>query len=397
MRLKIKILSGLIICIASGMAVMSYNSFNKTRADQDDNMFFTAELQQTSIEEIKQTYPEYVYTAELLEKLGKSPEYISRCLSFAKAASLTLDPFFLGNFYSPNKDVGYSEELKSSNFAMLQALIAQQFPNATKQAEPVYTTYPGAPGVGEPFHLEADFNIDVMHNKFPQNAIIVGPDLVVMTQMKTYREACAMPKGEARTAAMIKAYSDARDFSNGATNLMLAMAIVERLNVIHDSTMTSPIAGQVLDAVKAQKYQVHGKIFLTDKNTRISGLIARQDKYDGFTLATPEDTAAKGTLSFEKIADKTYTTNNRFDVLSVYVQPEGFVTGKPAVEIARLDANTGEIYALPEGKAELDRLLSKLELENLKPEIKAAFMSVIQEWEATQPSQQQRVSNVNKL
>lgn len=397
MRLKTKILGGLIICFASGMAVMSYNSFNKTQTHQDDNMFFSAELQQTSIEEIKQTYPEYAYTAEILQQLGKSAEYISRCLSFAKAASLTLDPYFLGKFYSPNKDAGYSDELKSSNFTMLQALIAQQFPNATKQATPIYTTYPGAPGVGEPLHLEADFNIDVMNNKFPQNAIIVGPDLVVMTQMKTYRDACALPAGEARTAAMIKAYSDARDFSNGATNLMLAMAIVERLNIIHDSTMTNSITGNVLDAVKAQKYQVHGKVFLTDKNTRITGLIARQEKYDGFSLATPEDTAAKGSLSFERIADKTYTINNRFDALSVYVQPEGFVTGKPAVEIARLDTNTGEIYAIPEGKEELNRLLSKLDLENLKPEVNAAFLSVIKEWEATQPSQQQRVSNVSKI
>ncbi len=348
-------------------------------------MFFTASLNPVTIETIKQKYPEYAYTAELLQKLGKSPDYIEKSLSFAKAAFLTLDPFFLGKVYSPEKDIGYSEEVKANNFEVLKFLIAQQFTTAAKQADPVYTVYPGAPGAGEPFHLERDFEIDVMKNKFPHNQVIVGPDLVVMTQMQTYRAACTLPEGQARTEALIKAYSDARDFSNGATNLMLVMALIERLNVIHDCTMTNPIAGQLLDAIKAQGYKVHGKVFLADKDSRIGGLIARQNKYDGFALATPKDTADKGTLSFEKIADRTYEINNRFDVLSVYVQPEEFFAGKPPVEIARLDPASGKVCAIPEGQAELNRLLSKLELENLRSEVKQSFTKVMQEWQASKP------------
>lgn len=391
MRSKTKILTGLVICFALGLAITKYNSLHdtKTVSIKEDDMFFKEALQTITMEDVRQKYPQYAYTIQLLEKLNKGPAYINSCLEFAKASNLTLDPFFLGQVYSPEyiKVNGYSDAVKEANFEALKKLIAQQFANATKQAEPIYTVYPGAPGVGEPLHLEKDFKVDVMNNKFPQNAIIAGPDLVVMTQNAEYRAACAMPEGEARTAAMVKAYTDARDFSNGATNLMVIMAVVEKLNVIHDSTATNDITGTLFDALKARKYRLHGKIFLADKDSRIAGLTVRANKYDGFSLATPYDAATKGTASFIKVADRTY--ENRFDVLSIYVQPENFCADKSLVkepvEVARLDPVSGKIYALPEGKVELDRLLSKLDQEALKPEVNAGFKQIIQEWEANQP------------
>jgi hypothetical protein len=306
----------LFLCCASN-AVLAKESDLETKKNKlqrpGDNMFQLRDALAARYT-VPAEFSEYAYTAQILHDLGKDSAYITKLLTYAKKVGMPLDQLFLGVKDSKpftNNQAGYNEEQKARHVVLLKILIAQQFPKATASEHPTYNAFAGAPGSGKTFGLQQLFGIDVAHVKFADNAITVGPDLVVMAQMEAFVQACALAIGPERAAAMIKAYSEDRDASNAITNLMLAMAVTEGLNIVHDSTLTSPTVGKMLAVLGEVGYQKHGRVLLVDKESRAGALETRTAQNGGFALVTTADALSKAVAAYERVADGTYI--NGFD------------------------------------------------------------------------------------
>lgn len=333
----------------------------------------------------KYDYSEYAYTTQILtEDFGKDPAYIHRFLQFAKSAGVTLDPLFLGlkdsQSFTENKN-GYTDAQKTQGRDLLKMLVAQQFPKATASDKPTYVANPGAPGAGKTYALQQEFGIDVAQGKFAANAITVGPDLIVMSQMDGYKTACTLPIGEERTKAMIAAYSHDRDLSNAAANFMFMMAVTDCLNIVHDSTMTAPTAANLLDCLGKVGYKRTGHALMVDRVSRGGALDERTRKNGGFALVTTSDALGKAVAAYERIADGSYI--GRFDDFSILIQePEFYLGNGMAVEVAKYNPETGKMHVLPGGQKHIDRIMQQVrESEGLKPELLASLEQVVSGWE----------------
>lgn len=344
-------------------------------------------------------YSEYAYTAQILrDDFGKNSDYIRRFIQFSKAAGITLDPLFLGfkdskSFTEDQNGYTYSQKLQGRD--LLKTLIKQQFPNATSSDNPTYIANPGAPGVGKTFALQQEFGIDVATGKFAANAITIGPDLIVMSQMKDYQNACTLPLGEERTNAMVASYSHDRDLSNAIANFMFVMAVMERLNIVHDSTMTASTAAKLLDCLGKVGYQRIGRILMADRVSRGGSLDHRANKNGGFALVTTADALGKAVAAYERIADGSYM--GRFDDLSIFVQePNYYLINSAPVEVAKYDPDTGKVHVLPGGHEHIDRIMQQArDSENLKSELLAELEQVVGAWEKV-PEIREQASLSNK-
>lgn len=343
-------------------------------------------------------YSEYSYTAQILrEDFAKDSSYIRRFLQFAKSVSIPLDTWFLGLRDSKpftEKQNGYTELQKAYGRDLLKTLVDQQVSKAKPNNNPTYIVNPGAPGAGKTFALQKEFGIDVSQGKFAPNAITIGPDLVVMAQMESYKNACILPVGDGRTNAMFEAYSHDRDLSNAIANFMLVMAVTDRLNIIHDSTLTSGAAGSLLDSLGRAGYLRIGRVLLADKQSRELALNERAKNNGGFALVTTKDALDKAVAVYERIADGSYI--GRFDVLSIHIQEPEYYLGKGiAVEVAKYEQLTGKVHLSPDGQEHINRIMKNIrESEDLKSDLLVSLEKVVSGWEKT-PEVNKRISGID--
>lgn len=394
------IISGIIISLCTGsIAFAKSNNETSNNKTQSEGSKMLLSKPATSLK-VAEDYSEYAYTAQILaEDFGKDPAYILRFQQFTKAAGVTLDPLFLGLKDSKpftEKQNGYTDAQKAQGRVLLKGLVAQQFSKAKPSDNPTYIANPGAPGAGKTFALQQEFGIDVARGKFAANAITIGPDLIVMAQMEDYQNAFTLPTGDDRTKAMVAAYSHDRDLSNAAANFMFMMAVTDRLNIVHDSTMTAPTAAKLLDCLGKVGYQRIGRIFMADRVSRGGALDEKAKQNGGFALVTTKDALGKAVAAYERIADGSYM--GRFDALSIRVQvPEFYLGNGMAVEVAKYDPATGKVHVLPGGQEHIDRIMQQArESEGLKPELLASLEQAVSGWEKA-PEVRERASSVNKM
>lgn len=391
MRLKKTLLLIVLIAIVSVSFIYSVKKFNQDVTGE--SMLSAFKATQANIGD----FAEYTYTADLLRELfDKDEEYVHRFLQNAKAISITLDPLFRGlkdsKQYTANEN-GYTEAQKSYGKELLKKLVRQQFTAMTgKNEQPTYTTIPGAPGTGKTYLLKKKYGIDIANGKFVPGSIIIGPDLVAMSQMEPFLAACELPIIDNRIQEMRTAYSVWRDWSNACANFMLIMALTENRNILHDSTMTSPITAQLLDVIGKLGYRRRGEVLMVDNASRAGALNWRAEQNGGFALVTTADAISKGVALYERITDGSYI--GRFDELGVYVQePNFYEKDSTPIQVAIYDNENEKMYVVSENKAHLDRILQDArETKNLEPELLTKFESLVASWEKV-PESSSRNSN----
>lgn len=340
-------------------------------------------------ENIPKDFAEYRYTAQILHiYFEKKPEYIIKFLNFAKRAKITLDPLFSGNRDSKNYTAGktgYNEGQRNLVVLLLHKLIDQQFTKAKPQAKPSYDANIGAPGAGKTYLLTKKFAINVLEGKFAENAITVGPDLVVMDQIPDFVNACKLPLGPERTERMQEAYLLWRDASNFIANFMLCMAVTEHLNIVHDSTLTAEAVAAFLKAIAQPDfydaefhYNMRANLLLVDKTSRLQALEYRAKQKGGFASITLEDADKKGPALYARLVDDSYTA---FQELKIYIRKPGYHNDNGEdVLIAALNEKANKIQLLPEREQYLSTVRSYAFSEKLNTEILEKTLNTIYAW-----------------
>lgn len=314
-----------------------------------------------------------LYTEQILRDVFKADDsYIARFKSIAESANITLDELFLGQVDAADK---YSSDDRIEIVATLKELVEQQFSLVIPSDERTYTASAGAPGAGKTFALEKMFGISVSDRKFIENAIYVGPDSVVLPQMRAHLEDCANPGiGNA------KAYAKWRDASNYIANFMLIKAITENLNIVHDTTSTSTRTKTILDTLGNRGYTRHMHFYIADKDSRERAIMHRKEKV-GFTMVTLSDVSSKAVAAYQRLADHSY--EGCVEQIILYAQ-EGkywlgcggtmaFATYNPSV-----DTN---IQIFSDGGRHVDHILQQAkDNENLEPDLQKAFNDAVNGW-----------------
>lgn len=330
-------------------------------------------------------FQDYMHTQTILEKYfySNDPGKVIEFLLNAQAAKINLDQLFLGALDSikyTSDGKGYTEEEQQQCIALLRNLVKQQFANAKPNEHPTYNVNPGAPGSGKTYALQKEFGIDVAKGTFPANHITIGPDLVVMPQMERYIAACKFTGAE-RAEKMKNAYLHDRDFSNFIANFMFVMAMTEKMNIIHDSTMTSGTAPSILEHLGKLGYIRTGKVLMASKDSRL-GALAERTKQNGYALVEPEVAAQKGKAIFEQIANEAYM-HNRFDELTFYVQPPKFHSGEgDMIAVAKYNAETDKMQILDGAEEHIDSIINPAKnKEGLSDATYAKLLEVVGTWE----------------
>lgn len=310
-------------------------------------------------------------TRQILSKVfGHTEEYIDRFMQIATEADIILEDFLLGKVYS---NCAYTTEENHEIVKTLKFLVEQQFAKATPHAKPKYTASAGAPGAGKTFAITKMFSIDVAKNQF-SDAILIGPDSVVLAQMDLYKR---YSKNDPKAA-----YTRLRDPSNFIANFMFVKAIADNLDIIHDTTATSPKMGTILNTLHKQGYTCDIHIYVADKAARQKAIISREQKL-GFSV-TPEEVVSKAKDIYERIATSAYQKWD-IDSLTMYAQYGEFWTGNGAtVAFASYerDPNNKEqgIQVLTNGQEHVDYILAQIANEDLTTKLQESLAQTIGSW-----------------
>lgn len=311
-----------------------------------------------------------ISTEQILhEEFGYSDDYIARFKSITAETDIQLDKFLLGKEYA---ETPYTAEEIAEIIRVLKILVAQQFSVVHAVEKPTYTASAGAPGSGKTFALEKMFGINVSKNKFPENAIYIGPDSVVLSQMPTHLAAY-------NTVGQTEAYTKWRDASNYIANFMFIKAITDNLNIIHDTTSTSPKVKNILDALGKLGYTRNIHFYMADRDQREQALIKRSET--GASYVTVEDALKKAVAAYEKLAYNTYYDS--VESLVLYVQRGKFWQGEgETIAFAAYNpAHQSNIEISVAGQQQVDYLLKQIDTtENLKPELQTAIHKAVASW-----------------
>lgn len=314
-------------------------------------------------------------TADILRKIFKKDEaYIARFSQMQDRTTITLDPFLLGTQYST---VPYSEVEKDAIIEILQFLVAQQFDNIEPSTEKTYTARAGAPGTGKKA-LEQLFDIDVANKKFPDNAIYIGPDSVVLAQMPTYKRDC-----KDDSIGPTASYEKWRDASNFIANFMMIKAMTEGTSLVHDATLTHKKSTNILDVLGAEGYQRRVHFFYADKESREESLKYREKTLGhNVELKADDKKSTKADASFERLADDKFF-KSRVELMIIYFQAGEYYLGKGEVMPFAIfnKYENDNITILSECDSYVKRLLDEIEnKENLSADLKAKVRAAIATW-----------------
>lgn len=296
---------------------------------------------------------------------GKKIEIINKFIALAKETELTLEPLFEGDFFSERK---YTSAEHVEIFRTLSTLIPQQFNNVTTQKQPTYTASGGAPGSGKTYALEKMFDINVTEGKFPKNAIYIGPDSVVLPQMKAYVEDCKILGTE-------ESYGKWRSASIFITNFMLLLAIVNKFNIVHDTTATNDKMKNILDTLGKENYKRHLHFyFVPNTEDRIKAITQRK-LLSGSTKVTDEDIRNKAIDAYKTIADNRFI--GRVDFLTLNIQQGQFWLGigtTTPIAIYNPEYNQN-IQIIEGGKMHINKILEQIKNEELRNELESTITS----------------------
>ena len=314
-------------------------------------------------------------TEQVLRDIFKHDEqYIAKFMCIAKKANVDsfLDKLLLGQVDSK---VAYTSDEQSQIIETLTDLVEQQFSKVEPDKEcKKYRSSGGAPGSGKTFALEKMYHINVASNQFPENAIYIGPDSVVLPQMKAFLSYCADPKlGQAA------AYTKWRDASNFIANFMLIKSIADGVNIVHDTTLTSPKIKYLLDILSKEGYHKEVHFFIADKDAREKAIIHRKEKL-GLTV-TPEDVVSKAEAAYERLSDHTY--EGRIDQYTLYAQKGEFYLGNgetTAFAVYNPKQNAG-VQILADGETHVEHFLDQAtKQENLKFKLLDDLHEFVKTW-----------------
>ncbi len=313
-------------------------------------------------------------TQQVLQDIFKYDEkYIANFMKFAKQTNIYLDELLLGKVDAKEE---YTNNEKQQIVTTLKKLVKQQFSKVKPNQHKEYRSSGGAPGTGKTFALEKMYHINVAQNKFPTNAIYIGPDSVVLPQMKPYLDYCADPK-----LGPHMAYTKWRDASNYIANFMLIKAITDGLNIVHDTTLTSPKVKNILDTLGNEGYYKEVHFFIADKAIREKSIGHRKGKLGGHARVTQNDMVSKGEAAYERLADHTY--EGRVNKYTLYYQQGNFYHGKgTTIPFAVYDQKQSNfVQVLPEKEKFVEHFLQIADKqENLTPELKASVHEFVKTW-----------------
>lgn len=314
-------------------------------------------------------------TVEILQHLhGKRNKgYTQKFMAIAEQANITLDPLWHGQELS---DTPYSIEDKQKIYATLRQLVQQQFKKVKPASNKSYTASGGAPGCGKTYALEKMYKIDVTAGKFPANAIYIGPDSVVLTQMQAYLDDWHNPQTGPEYA-----YKKWRAASNYIANFMLVKAMVDGVNIIHDSTSTNIRTQTILDTLKNEGYERHLHFFFADKAAREKALAHRKSKLGYMVALDASPEVSKAEAAFERISDNTYI--GRVDSMTLYLQTGKFYLGEgETISFAKYDTKKDSNVKILANKVTFaEHILEVVDSdENLSSALNAAVHKTIETW-----------------
>ncbi len=306
----------------------------------------------------------------LREAFGYDDAYITRFKLIVEKTNITLDKLLLGQV---DAKAEYTSEERAEIIGTLKDLVSQQFSRLKPVAHPTYTACAGAPGVGKTFALEQMFGINVANGEFPKNAVYIGPDSVVLSQMRVHLKDC-------QEIGNAQAYTKWRDASNYIANFMLVKAMVDKVNIVHDTTATNIRMKTILSTLQNLQYTSHMHLYIADKDAREKALIRRKERA-GYTMVTAADVISKVETAYERLADHFY--EGLVDLMILYAQKGEFWLGKgDTVAFAVYNPKENpNIQILPGGQKHVNHILLQAnEKENLKPELQAAFNDSVKTW-----------------
>lgn len=306
----------------------------------------------------------------LREVLGNDDAYIARFKLIAETANVTLDKLFLGQVDSKTE---YTLEERDEIVMTLKLLVAQQFSKVKSVEKPTYTASAGAPGSGKTFSLECMFGIDISNGKFAANAIYVGPDSVVLPQMKAHLKDCT-------EVGKAQAYEKWRDASNYIANFMLIKAMTDNVNIVHDTTSTSTRVKTILDTLRKLGYTRHMYFYAADKEAREMAIMHRKEKL-GFAMVSSLDVVSKAEAAYARLADHSY--EGRVELMVLHAQKGMFWRGEgETVAFAVYNpAENPNIQVLADGQSHVDHLLQQMDAkEGLETDLQTAVHKAVSTW-----------------
>jgi hypothetical protein len=205
----------------------------------------------------------------------------------------------------------YSVDEKRIILNDLERLIAESFSGISSVEHPMYYTTAGAPGTGKSHFIEK--------HRAP-NTVYIDPDRVSLLSLSAYlKDNIINPE---------LAYSTWRDASNFMTSFTLIMACVERKNIIHGTTATSPKVVGVYQALKQFGYSIQVELFFATPEQRQAALAHRRGI---MVQVTEEDAKAKVKPVFERLCDAFFIYA---DQVQFYFQQGPFWEAAPEVNPA---------------------------------------------------------------
>jgi len=173
-------------------------------------------------------------------------------------------------------------------------------PPADSATHTLYLATAGAPGSGKSYILEQELQSG--NDPRYTTTVKVDPDRYVMLQMQTYTEALKHAREAHISDAGYAAYNGARPGSNSIANRFLNEAIETGRHVAHGTTMTSPHAPKLLDALKERGYDRHLLLVSAPEEFRQAALEHR-NTIEKFHQVTADDFLTKGKEATLRTAD----------------------------------------------------------------------------------------------
>lgn len=226
----------------------------------------------------------------------------------------------------------YTFEESEKVRADIEDIFKTVFNKETVSQRPEAVMTAGAPGAGKTTLLRQTIEQAPEEPKFPY---ICPDDICLKSQKRTYL--ADIEQAQDSASLRRNAYTKWRPASNGATHLILAHLIKEKIPFYFGTTSSSDKTGQFFAFLKSQKYTIR-VIHVSALNDVRFASIQKRDKT--FIQTTEKDTYEKGLLVPQRINDAYL---KYADVIDFYYRPNVDANAIHAATWVREDGIQGSL------------------------------------------------------
>ncbi len=158
----------------------------------------------------------------------------------------------------------------------------------------------------------------------------VDPDRNGLEKLTIYEDTLSQERNNEKTEreARTIAYNTARSASNFFAHFFLIMACVERKNILHGTTATSPFVKNIYVRLKHLGYKIDLHLLsVIGLEDRQNAILYREER-TGVVQASPGDIRQKAGMIFERMLDGSYL--DFADAISILLQPKNFYSSSGA-------------------------------------------------------------------